>query len=270
MFRQDSPVASVAPRCANPIPILMYHGVEDTPLPANHKHLYVMASEFARHMNSLKRAGYQAITLDDVVASQKDASILPEKPIVLTFDDGYANLYRNVHPILGELGYPYTVYLVSGKIGQTSDWDLAEGYVARPLLKWREIHRMHRDGHAHFHPHSITHPRMAQLSPQEAYREMSESRDVLAQEFGVAPNHFCYPFGSYSDVTRDIAAELGFVSAVTTEFGRVRPTDDPLRLPRISMYHVPYLSFTYGIAPLNFWWRIQSREDRRDRRSLRR
>ena len=61
----------------------------------------------------------------------------------------------------------------------------------------------------------------------------------------------------------DMAGEVGYTQAVTTEFGRVRKTDHPLRLPRISVYHVPPISLTYGIRPLNFRWRLETRKDER-------
>jgi hypothetical protein len=73
----------------------------------------------------------------------------------------------------------------------------------------------------------------------------------------------CYPYGSHDDTVCRLAAEAGYTTAVTTEFGRARLGDDPLRLPRISVYHVPPVSLTYGIGPLNFKWRLETRKDTR-------
>ena len=73
----------------------------------------------------------------------------------------------------------------------------------------------------------------------------------------------CYPYGSFNEGVMDMAGEVGYTQAVTTEFGRVRDTDHPLRLPRISVYHVPPFSLTYGIRPLNFRWRLETRKDER-------
>jgi hypothetical protein len=92
---------------------------------------------------------------------------------------------------------------------------------------------------------------------------MQESKDRLEQELQKPRRHFCYPWGDHDGATREMAQEIGFASAVTTDFGRVRAGDDPLRLPRVSVYHIPYLSVTYGPRAMNFWWRVRSRKDTR-------
>ena len=246
-----------------PVPILMYHAVEDAPRPPEYKHFYVLAAEFAGQMRMLKRAGYSPITFGALAAARAGTGILPPRPVLLTFDDGYANLRTNVHPLLRELGFVYTVFLVSEKIGKTNDWVAAEGFTPTPLLGWEEIKRMQAEGGVEFEGHTATHPRLAGLAPANLRRELGASKDILEQTLQKTVETLCYPYGSVSDGARDMAAELGYRQAVTTEFGRARPADDPLRLPRISVYHVPPLSLTYGIGPLNFRWRLESRKDTR-------
>ncbi len=246
-----------------PVPILMYHAVEDGLRPPKYKHFYVQADEFAGQMRMLKRAGYTPISFDALAAARAEAGTLPLKPVLLTFDDGYANLRTNVHPLLQELGFSYTVFLVSERVGKTNDWVISDGYEATPLLTWDEIATMQADGGVVFEAHTATHPKLAELSPAEARREMGESKDALEQRLGTPITTLCYPYGSVSEAVQDIAGEAGYAQAVTTEFGRVRQDDPPLRLPRISVYHVPPVSLTYGIGPLNFRWRLQSRKDTR-------
>ena len=246
-----------------PVPILMYHAVEGLPRPPKYKHFYVLAKEFAGQMRMLKRAGYQAITFATLAEARNGGVPLPPKPVLLTFDDGYENLRDNVHPLLRELDYPYTVFLISERVGKTNEWVAAEGYEPTPLLAWPEILRMQADGGVDFQSHTATHPHLADLSDDEARREMSSAKDGLEQRLGHPMTTLCYPYGSYNDTTRRLAHEAGYVSAVTTDFGRVRRDDDPLRLPRISVYHVPPVSLTYGIGSLNFRWRLETRKDGR-------
>jgi len=245
------------------IPILMYHAVESAVRPPKYKHFYVLASEFAGQMRMLKRAGYSPITFGALAAARAGTGTLPPKPVLLTFDDGYANLFINVHPLLQELGFVYTVFLVSEKVGKTNDWVSRDGYDPTPLLTWAEIEEMQSGGGVEFEAHTATHPHLADIPAAEARREMADSKDALEQRLHKPMTTLCYPYGSFNEGVMDMAGEVGYTQAVTTEFGRVRNTDHPLRLPRISVYHVPMFSLTYGFGPLNFRWRLETRKDAR-------
>jgi len=246
-----------------PVPILMYHAVEDGLRPPKYKHFYVLADEFAGQMRMLKRAGYTPISFGVLAAARAGAGTLPAKPVLLTFDDGYANLKTNVHPLLKELGFAYTIFLVSERVGKTNDWVVPDGYEATPLLTWAEIMAMQAEGGVAFEAHTATHPKLADISPADARREMRDSKEALEQKLGTPITTLCYPYGSVNEAVQDMAGELGYAQAVTTEFGRVRSKDPALHLPRISVYHVPPVSLAYGIGPLNFRWRLQSRRDMR-------
>lgn len=246
-----------------PIPILMYHAVEDAPRPPKYKHFYVLAEEFAGQMRMLERAGYTPITFQLLADARAGAASLPPKPVLLTFDDGYTNLRTNVHPLLGAMNFPYTVFLISERVGKTNDWVASEGYEPTSLLSWQDISEMQRDPHVSFEAHTATHLKLTELSPAEARRELADSKDVLEQKLQAPVSVLCYPYGDVNNAVAGLAEEAGYAQAVTTEFGRARPTDNPLRLPRISVYHVPPFSLTYGIGALNFRWRLESRKDTR-------
>ena len=246
-----------------PIPILMYHAVEDVARAPKYKHFYVLATEFAGQMRMLKRAGYSPITFGALAAARAGTVTLPPKPVLLTFDDGYTNLFTNVHPLLQELGFVYTVFLVSEKVGKTNDWVACDGYEPTSLLSWAEIEEMKSEGGVEFEAHTATHPHLGDIPAAEARREMADSKDILEQRLLKPMNTLCYPYGSFNEGVLDMAGEVGYTQAVTTEFGRVRDADHPLRLPRISVYHVPPFSLTYGIGPLNFRWRLETRKDAR-------
>ena len=253
-------------RCAfAPVNILMYHNVEDGERGAEYNHFYVLAAEFRRQMQRLLRAGYRPCTLGQVGGALAGSaeSGLTDKSFVVTFDDGYQNLLRLVHPFLRSMEIPYTVFLVSDRIGQTSDWVIGEGFAPSPLLSWSEIDEMREWNGVSFQAHTCTHPRLDRLSHAEAFAEMNRCRQDLEQHLGTKVDHICYPYGSVSTEVAEMAAEIGFRLGVTTEFGRARPGDDPLRLPRVSVHHVPLISVKYGLRASNFWWRIKTRKDRR-------
>ncbi len=241
----------------------MYHAVESAVRPLKYKHFYVLADEFAGQMKMLRRTGYTPISFGTLAAARAGAAALPPKPVLLTFDDGYANLTANVHPLLTSLGFSYTVFLVSERVGKTNDWVTPEGYDATPLLTWDEIAAMQQSPLVSFEGHTATHPKLSSLAPDALRYELAASKDILEQKLQATISVLCYPYGDVSDAVIDLAAEIGYTQAVTTEFGRARPADSPLRLPRISVYHVPPFSLTYGIGSLNFRWRLESRKDPR-------
>ena len=243
------------------IPILMYHAVESALRPPKYKHFYVLADEFAGQMRMLKRTGCTPITFPMLAAARAGTAALPPKPVLLTFDDGYANLVSNVCPLMEQIGFAYTVFLVSERIGKTNDWVATDGYEPTALLPWADIKEMQKSQLVSFEAHTATHPKLSQLTRAEARQELAGSKDTLEQKLQTPITTLCYPYGDVNDGVADLAQELGYVQAVTTEFGRVRQADNPLRLPRISVYHVPPFSLTYGIGPLNFRWRLESRKD---------
>ena len=246
-----------------PVPILMYHAVESQPRDRKYKHFYVTAPEFRFQMHFLRRAGYHPIDLDTLESAMDGNAELPSRPVVLTFDDGYENLATNVDPILREFGWPYTVFLVSDRIGGRNEWVVDEGYEATPLLSWEQIEEMAAGESARFEAHGCTHCNLALTNETKVREEITGCRSALADKLGRPMRHFCYPYGGYNDTVLKVISELNMGLCVTTDFGRVRLGDDRRRLPRVSVYHVPPLSLTYGIGPINFWWRIASRNDTR-------
>lgn len=241
----------------------MYHAVEDKARPPAYKHFYVLAHEFAWQMRALKRAGYTAVTFAQLADALAGRRPLPFRPILLTFDDGYQNIKANVHPLLRELGFPYTVFLVANNIGRTNDWVAAEGYEPTPLLDWGDILEMQADGGVSFQAHTLNHPRLTQLPAEGVRRELEGSKSILEQQLGVPADVLCYPYGDVNDRVAEQAREAGYLMAVTTQTGRVHAGDNLLRLPRLSVMHVPPLSLTYGVGMLNFWWRVRLWKDAR-------
>ena len=195
-----------------PVPILMYHAVEDKPRPNKYRGLYVLADEFAWQMHYLQRKGYTAITFDDLAAALSGAKTLPPRPFVLTFDDGYANLYENAHPLLRSLGIPCTVFLVSERVGGRNEWDAAQGLETVPLLSWSQIRAMQAEGSVSFQPHTATHPRLTEISAVEARRELGESKTRLEQELQQPMKAWLIPRGCSRRRSRRVQA-----------FARLRP-----------------------------------------------
>lgn len=245
------------------VPILMYHSVEDTAHSDEYKHLYVTKKQFTGQMRDLRRRGYNPITFDQLAGWRSSTAELPDKPILITFDDGYATLERNVHPLLVELNFPYTVFVVTSLAGKASTWVASEGLTPWPIMSWETMTRLSQDGQVSFQPHTCSHPHLAQVPLSNARSEITECRSRMEDCFQSAMDTLCYPFGDFNADVVILTQDLGFKFAVTTQFGRARKSECAFTLPRISVYHTPYISLKYGVAPLNFRWRIETRRDNR-------
>lgn len=149
--------------------------------------------------------------------------------VVLTFDDGFADVYTGAWPLLRERGLPFTVYLATGYVGGTMHW---EGSTARdtgaPALSWDQLSEMVASGLCTVGNHTHSHVRPEELSEQE----LDRCSDAVLDALGVLPEHFAYPWG-ITVPRMEPALQTRFRSAVTGHLGRNLPGADPLRLDRI-------------------------------------
>jgi peptidoglycan/xylan/chitin deacetylase (PgdA/CDA1 family) len=186
------------------VAVLMYHHIG--PLPdENDKVRYsltVSEEEFESHLQFLKKGGFNLMTLGQVESAIKNNK-LPEKTIVLTFDDGYDDNYLYAKPILEKYGFPATFFIISNKIGQAE-------YMDEDQVK--ELSKNHEIG-----SHSYSHPSMVKLSDYYLERELKQSKEDLQELIGRDVKSFCYPAGKYDDKAVEKLKEYGYAIAVTTE-----------------------------------------------------
>lgn len=197
------------------VPVLMYH--EITPGPNN---LYVAPDELTAHLQWLKENGYTAITLRRLYNHLVDGAPIPEKPVVLTFDDSYASHYDNAMPLLKQYGWPGTIFVITGSIGE------------RGHMTWDQVRAAAREG-MELGAHTINHPSLELLSGERLVREIAGSRKALQEETGQSIDFFCYPAGKLNDEVVRVTREAGFLGAVTTKPGLADADQDPFYWQRI-------------------------------------
>lgn len=198
------------------IPILMYHEVSD----AQNTDLYLSPTDFEAHLQYFQENGYTPVTLDAVYEHWTNSSPLPEKPVVLTFDDGYRSMYETVYPILQEYGYTATFFVIPAAIW--SDWHITEDMLREMSESGMEIGS-----------HTFSHVELTDLSQQELIYELSQSKLVLEQYIGTEITSVCYPVGVYNSRVLDVAAQCGYSCAVTTIYGHAEESQGLLSLERI-------------------------------------
>ncbi len=181
------------------VPVLLYHHIGPR-VPGTVPRLTISPQTFRRHLVWLKRRGFQAIACSDLLRARRkhDISLLPPKPLLLTFDDGYADLAQYAFPLLQHHGFRATVFLVADYLGTANLWDQAAASRLHRLLSAEQCRKAASMG-IEFGSHSKSHPDLRTTSPELLESELHDSRaqleDVLQQPVTV----FAYPYGIAND-----------------------------------------------------------------------
>lgn len=189
------------------VPILMYHYVSQPPADADvyRVDLSVTPDNFRQQLAWLRENGYTGIDYYDLSLAIVGMTELPEKPVLLTFDDGYLDNYTAAFPLLQEYGYKATFFVVTDFV----DFG-REGYMTWPMLE-----EMSRAGHR-IESHSRTHPDLRDKDRDGLIWEILGSQQTIAAHIGYTPRYFCYPGGDYNEATIQMLRELDFWGAATT------------------------------------------------------
>ncbi|MDX6689919.1 MAG: hypothetical protein QOG15_1376 [Solirubrobacteraceae bacterium] len=210
------PGAHLAP--GEPVAVLMYHVIGVRPPSAPNPTLWVTPQEFTAQVKGLRKAGYNAVTLRQVWDAWHHGGKLPRKPVVLSFDDGYAGQVRYALPTLARRGWAGVLNL---KLGNLKD-----------MGGTRTVRRMTRAGWE-IDSHTLTHPDLTTVPAQQLRRELVVSRARLRRYFHQAVSFFCYPSGRFDATVVAAVKDAGYKAATTVELGWAKPGGDPYTLPRV-------------------------------------
>jgi peptidoglycan/xylan/chitin deacetylase (PgdA/CDA1 family) len=231
------PLACVnsAGRCKK-IPVLMYHSISTDKENIDHPYFSVNTapSVFADQMAYLSAHGYKAVSLDvalDVIHSEKHNH---EKRVVLTFDDGYLDIYADAHEILNRHGFTATVFLPTAYIRD----GVGAKFKGKECLSWEKVRELSESGYR-FGSHSETHRILKLLNRSEIEKEIKASKDTIEQNIGKRVESFSYPYAfpeedaEYKADLRRLLVESGYQNGVSTSIGRISKEEDPYFLKRI-------------------------------------
>ncbi len=204
------------------VPVLMYHVINPPPAGAPFPGLYVPSDEFAAQMQALKAAGWHAVTMDQLEAYWKRGVPLgPGKPIVLTFDNGYASQYENALPVLKRLGWVGNENIQLTGL-PPSQGGLTDAQVRGLIAAGWELDTQ-----------GISHADLITLDASELKDQVATARQTLQKRYGVPVNWFCYPSGHYDATVIAAVKAAGFVGSTTVIPGWASGGEDPYRLPRL-------------------------------------
>lgn len=217
----------------------MYHQIgEPAARGAPYRSLTVHPSAFRRQMRWLRLLGYRGLSMRDVmpyVRGQRQGKV-----VGITFDDGYRNVYRNALPVLRENGFTATNYFVVEQLDGGNVWDYEKGIAHSELMSEQEMLDWSAQG-MEVGSHTLSHPRLPELSDADAIREIHDSREQLEQSVGQSVTAFCYPYGAENLRMRELARAAGYTNATTTAGGLAGPEDDPFGLPRVTVARSTHL-----------------------------
>lgn len=185
------------------IPILMYHHIRDYNDRSDQigVNLSVPPAKFVSQLDYIKKQGYETITFNDIKNNN-----IPEKPIILTFDDGYQNFYDNAFPELEKRKMTAVSSIIVNFIGKGD------------YMTGKEIGEVENNG-IEIGSHTLSHPDLSKISVNKAHSEIFDSKKALEDIIGKPVISFCYPSGKYNDSVIENVKSAGYSYAVTTNGG---------------------------------------------------
>lgn len=190
------------------VPILMYHYIRVSPDPSDRLgfNLSVTPADFSRQMDWLAANGYHPVDFDDLRGYLLGREDLPSRPVILTFDDGYRDMYTTAFPILRSHQFKAVSYIVSGFVNSP------------PYVTADQVMEMDVNG-IQIGAHTVSHADLTMVSAADLRREVFDSRVSLEALVGHPVLDFCYPAGKFNDAVVRMVQEAGFQTATTTQPG---------------------------------------------------
>nr|WP_168507691.1 polysaccharide deacetylase family protein [Streptomyces sp. S1D4-11]QIY94957.1 polysaccharide deacetylase family protein [Streptomyces sp. S1D4-11] len=212
-----------------PVPILMYHSIAAAPNDAT-RELSVGPEAFAEQMALLGDQGFTPVDTAALAASWRSGGPLPERPVLITFDDGYEGVHRHGLPVLAKHGFASTLFVSTGWI--KGAYDTGGGLDA--MLSWAQVRELAAE-QVEIGGHSHTHPQLDQLSDDALRFEVLRCKEIIADELGTRPASFAYPYGYSSRRVRQVVRETGFAQSLAVGNGLARRRQGPYALQRVTV-----------------------------------
>ncbi len=213
-YSQASPWPEINQRARQAkVPVMMYHDI------LNEKQVSwdVTPTELEEHFQLIQKNGLTPISMEKLIIHLQTGLPLPEKPIVLTFDDGYEGHYQYVYPLLKKYNYPAIFSIYTNGVGiNNGDPSAPLQGKGRTHISWKQIKEMIANPLVEIVSHSVTHPLdLIGMTDNQLRIELGESKKILEQELGVPIKYFTYPVGKNNDHIRQLVAEAGYKAALT-------------------------------------------------------
>ncbi len=219
------------------VPVLMYHYLSDPPPNADkyRRDLSVSPALFDQHLAYLKAEGYETISFYDLLYYLTQGRPLPEKSVIISFDDGYLDNHQNAFPLLRKYGYSATFFVITEVVGFQGD----------PFyMTWDQLREMHAAG-MDIECHGRTHIDMTQVSYDHLVWQVLGCKEMIEREIGQRPRFVAYPTGRYNDQVAALFASDNYWGGITTVQDSLHDSDHLFEIKRLRVRHttsVPQLA----------------------------
>ena len=204
------------------VPVLNYHQINDTA----HNSLTVSTEQFEAQMRYLSENGYHSITPAEMLDAWENGAELPDKPVIITFDDGYADNYENAFPILEKYRLCATIFLISDYVGTYPNY-----------VTWEQAKHMQESGLIRLESHTLSHATLTELTSSKDIRhQLSGSKQAIEYHLGNQVQFIAYPCGAYTQEITDLTQAAGYRAAFTVNYGWADPGDRHFILDRVPVF----------------------------------
>lgn len=215
---EQIPAATASSTAKLKLPILVYHIIRPSD-PSDSQAVKDLAHSpdvFDAEMKHLGDAGYTIVSFVDLEKYYQDGTPLPQKPIIISFDDGWSDQFQYAFPVLKKYHYSATFFVFTNPIG------------TRGFITWDQLREMQKAG-MHIESHSRSHPYLTRIhDPAKLWNEINGSKERLEKELGVPVTEFAYPFGQYTPDVKAMVEKAGYRSARGDRYFRGEQTKDRL------------------------------------------
>ncbi|MEV0093089.1 polysaccharide deacetylase family protein [Streptomyces sp. NPDC050738] len=207
----------------------MYHAVGHRPAKAVHG-LSVSPEAFGEQLDLLAERGFTPLTTAELAAAWRSGGALPQRPVLITFDDGYEGVHRHALPALAEHGFASTLFVSTGWLRGPYE----SGGALDTMLDWDQVRDLAAAG-TEIGGHTHSHPQMDQLSGEQVWFETLRCRQLITDELGTEPASFAYPYGYSSRGVRRTVREAGFAQALAVGNSLAVRGQGPYALERVTV-----------------------------------
>lgn len=196
--------------------ILVYHKITNFEWGGT----WVTPHQFESQMHYLYQNGYKTINPFHLTGKMP---VLPfggtgfqpvKKKVLITFDDGYENIYTYAYPLLRKYGFNAIIFIIAGYIGKENLWDVNVGFKRFKHLNWEQIKEIQRAGFV-FGSHTVTHPDLTKIPINKAKEEIEISKKIIEDKLGKKVDYLSYPFGRYNNLIKKLAKDAGYSASFT-------------------------------------------------------
>ncbi|MCM2352859.1 MAG: polysaccharide deacetylase family protein [Pseudobdellovibrio sp.] len=219
------------------IPVLMYHKIPTQELDSPHK-IYVTQDNFVKHLAFYKNAGFETVTFSELKQFKngtRSFDQFPKKPLVLTFDDGYWDNLNNADPLLKKYNFKAQIFLLANNEISHNQWDEASAAKGDKIISGQD-RKLWLNSNFEIGSHGFSHKRITEMTPDQAFAELIDSKRALEKEFEREVCVYAYTYGDTNAACAKLAEAAGYDFAVNTDTGGLKMFDDPFQIFRVNIF----------------------------------